>query len=196
MDALIILVVLAPILLVSFHRHKDPAGRALVLRRTGMTLMGLTLLFMGLFVALQDPGGWAWAGAIAAAIVPLAALATIAWFRPTWAVPLLTVLTAIAVAGTAADGDFGKMQGVGAVSTVALIGAAVGATALGHQRPWAGGLMLLTLGLTPIVFGVQTVYMMPAVVYGTLYLLSDRLAKRAPTPTVEEPGPNRLRKPG
>lgn len=193
MDALIILIILVPVVLVSFRRHVDAPRRARTLRRAGMGLMTATLVAMGLFVALQDPGGWAWAGAVLAAVVPAAAVAAIAWFRPTLAIPPLAVLTVVAVVGIARDWDFGAFEGRGAVGASVLVGAAVGATALGHRRPLAGGLMLLAIGLTPIVAGVQTVYMVPAVIYGTLYVLADRLAARGPTPDVEDSGPDQMR---
>lgn len=193
MDAVIIVVILGSAVAVTFHRHPEPAARARALQRVGMTLMTLTLASMGLFVALQDPGGWAWAGAVAGTVIPLAALAAFAWFRPGWALPLLALLTMVAVVGIAVDGDIGELEGVGAVSSIALTSVAVGATALGHQRAWAAGMMLVAIGLTPIVLGIQTVYMMPAVGYGALYLLSGWLDKRQPAPKPRATGQGPLR---
>lgn len=193
MDVVVVLVILAPILFFTFRRHTDPVRRARTLRRTAMVLMTATLVSMGLFVALQDPGGWKWAGAVAAAAVPLAAIAVVAWFRPTWAVPPLAVLTAVAVVGIARDWDFGAFEGGSAVGASALVGAAVGATALGHRRALEAGVILLAIGLTPIVAGVQTVYMVPAVVYGALYVVSDRLSRRLPAPTIGRRRPGQLR---
>lgn len=193
MDAVIIVVILVPAIAVIFHRHHEPAARARALWQVGFTLMTVTLASIGLFVALQDPGGWAWAGATAGALIPLAALAAFAWYRPRWALPLLALLTVVAVVGVAVDGDIGELDGVGAVSSIALVSVAVGATALGRKRAWAAGMMLVAIGLTPIVLGIQTVYMMPAVAYGALYLLSGWFDKRQPASKPRATGPGPLR---
>lgn len=75
----------------------------------------------------------------------------------------------------------------------------VAATALGHTRTRAAGIMLPAMGLAPFLFWgianaeahLQTAYMLvssPMVVTGLLFLLSDRAARRATPPGTEEPG--------
>jgi len=76
-------------------RNKDPRKRGRFLRSAGLVLLGLFTLFFALFAigeTFSDPGGWAAAGYIAMWLVPLAAVAALAWFRPGLATVVLAAL--------------------------------------------------------------------------------------------------------
>jgi len=208
---LILLIIIVGVILF-FARVKDPSRRARFLKRTGMTVMGLFGGFLGLFIVgetLTDPGGWKGMGLITIWLVPLAALAAIAWLKPTWGVPILAVLTAAAVALTAWRAFDERIRDledrIGPFTTVVIFAVAVATTALGHERTRTAGIMLLAIGAAPFLFwglvdagdglSLGTVYMVvgsPMVVAGTLYVLSDVVARRARPPGTEEPGPYRL----
>lgn len=140
-------------------------------------------------------------GLIASWFIPLVAIAVLAWFKPSWGIPILAALTAAAIAlmGWRAI-DEGELEDrIGPFTTIAIIAVSVAATALGHTRTRAAGIMLPAMGLAPFLFWgianteahLQTAYMLvssPMVVTGLLFLLSDRAARRATPPGTEEPG--------
>ena len=72
-------------------------------RRAVIAGFSLTAIFTLIFAAFivgdtfDDPGGWQAAGLVAAWLIPLAGLATLAWYRPAWATPVLGALTAVAI---------------------------------------------------------------------------------------------------
>jgi len=89
------------IVIVAVARQPDPVKRALLLRRAGFTWMALFAFFFGAFIVgdtFTGPGGWRAAGLVAAWAVPLAGLAALAWYRPSWAIYVFAVLT-VAVIG-------------------------------------------------------------------------------------------------
>lgn len=92
----------------------------------------------------MDPGGWKAVGLIASWFIPLVAIAVLAWFKPSWGIPILAALTAAAIAlmGWRAI-DEGELEDrIGPFTTIAIIAVSVAATALGHTRTRAAGIML------------------------------------------------------
>lgn len=129
-----------------------------------MVGFGATVLFgafVGLFIAgesLDDPGGWAAAGMIAAWLVPLAVLGTLALVRPGRAQPVLvgvTGLAALLVLVQAATGLFPDSWGPVTAVVVYAAGTAVGC--LGLHRPRPGAALLLGLVGATIVAMVLSV---------------------------------------
>ncbi len=75
-------------------RHDDALGRALALRRVGLGIVLVFAAMSAVFMAgaaLDNPGGWAAIGMIAAWTVPLGALALFGWLRPRLALRVLLV---------------------------------------------------------------------------------------------------------
>lgn len=189
-----------------FRRVKEPSKLSRFLKRSGMAVMALFGSFFGLFVVgetIMDPGGWKAVGLIVSWFIPLVAIAALAWFRPSWGIPILAALTVAAIAlmgWRAFDEGIRELEDrIGPFTTIATIAVSVAATALGHPRARAAGIMLLALGSAPFLFWgianvearLQTTYLLvssPMVVAGLLYLLSDRVARRATPPGMEEPG--------
>jgi hypothetical protein len=189
-----------------FRRVKEPSRRSRFLKRSGMAVMALFGSFFGLFVVgetIMDPGGWEAVGLIASWFIPLVAIAALAWFRPSWGIPILAALTVAAIAlmgWRAFDEGIRELEDrIGPITTIATIAVSVAATALGRTRTRAAGIMLLALGSAPFLFWgianvearLQTAYLLvssPMVVTGLLYLLSDRVARRATPPRTEESG--------
>lgn len=198
-----------------FARVRNPLRRAQFLKRAGMGLMAFGGGFLLLFVVgetFSDPGGWKAVGLVGIWLVPLVVLCAIAWLRPTWGVPILTALTAAAVAliaWRALDERIRDLEDrIGPFTTIAIMAVAVAVTALGHTRTRAAGVMLLAIGAAPFLawafvgpgggpVSLGTVYLIvssPMFVTGSLYVLSDIVGKRATPPGTAEPGPGSLGK--
>jgi hypothetical protein len=193
-----------------FRRVKELSLRSRFLKRSGMAVMALFGSFFGLFVVgetIMDPGGWNAVGLIASWFIPLVAIAALAWFRPRWGIPVVAALmvASIALMGWRAfDEGIRELEDrIGPFTRIATIAVSVAATALGHTKARAAGIMLLALGSAPFLFWgiasvearLQTAYLLvssPMVVAGLLYLLSDRVARRATPPRTEEPGERAL----
>ncbi|HEX6870906.1 MAG TPA: hypothetical protein VF163_07395 [Micromonosporaceae bacterium] len=157
---LVVLVLAGAPIVVAYFRPVPPARRARYLRRSAMVVaFGVTILG-GLFIAgetFDDPGGWPAVAAMAGGLVPLIALALLAWYRPALAVPTLAVLTAALVALNAWmvvvgprtwrtwEDNLGPLRAIDAF--VLLLPLAL----LGWRRALAAGLMLLVAAVAPVV---------------------------------------------
>lgn len=122
-------------------------------------------------------------------------LIAIAWYESAWAVPLLTVLALAAIAGRVLGGGIGDLDEIdSAITTSALVGVAVGGTALGHRRTRVAGMLLLAVGMIPVLLGEQTVYMAPMIATGILYLLSDALGPKPGVTRAGKPRPSPIQR--
>ena len=144
------LVVLVIVVLVLFLRQREPARRALILRRAGFVVMALSALVAGLWVAgegFSDQGGWKALGSLSVWVVPLAVMAAIAWLRPGRSIGLFAFVTAGLIASSiwAAVGAEGWRGPI--VVTTFVVATAV--ALLGLKRTAAAGVMLLVLGVGP-----------------------------------------------
>ena len=161
--------------------------------------MALSTFFFGAFVigdTFADPGGWKAAGLVAAWAVPLAGLAALSWFRPGWAVYVLTVVAA-AVIGVSiwfalnphAWRSFENRHGpIRAVLTFVLVAAIA---VLGLKRTSVAGVLLLAVGVIPLAvsslgsflgFASLSVVSAAPVIAGILYLVSAHMAKQPAPP--------------
>lgn len=133
-------------------------------------------------------------------LVPLAALGSIAWFKPAWGVPVLGALTAgvVILSGWAAlDPDVRALEDrIGPFTIIALFAVAVAVGALGHARIRAAGIMLLVLGTAAALLSALArpatgprlavlVVGAPLILTGILYLAADRMDTPAPRGTQE-----------
>ena len=174
-------------------RNRTPNRLSLALRRTGLGIMAMFVLFASLFVVGEtaaDPGGWLAAALILAWAVPLTGLSVLAWYRPRAAIPVLVAGTAVvlALAGWyAADPDgwhaFENAHGpVRALAAFALTGPAA---VLGRRYPGIAALILLGLGAVPVTVaaislgagwgfaaGSLGALAMPPTITAVLYLLA------------------------
>lgn len=189
------LIVVGVILLI--RRHRDPDQRALVLKRTGMWIMGGLALFFGVFAigeTLSDPGGWKAVGMISAWLGPLAVLGLIGWFRPDWGLPLLTAVATgvIALEAWAAfDPSVRRLEDrVGPFTLITLLAAAIAIAALAHSRPRAAGVLLILTGVGPLLFSIigtvgigpgpilYVIFGTPVSLAGVLFLVSAQTTFR------------------
>lgn len=183
-------------------RGQGPTAHAMFLRRTGLTFLCVSTLFIGLFVVgetFADPGGWRAAGLTALWLLPMMALSVLAWYRPAWATIPLAILTAGTIALAiwfAADpaGWREFMDRTGPVRALVTFAITLPIGLLGWRKPLTGGVMLLVLGLAPVTvsligsgFGAASLIAVstPPVITGVLYLLAEIIERRAASP---EPG--------
>ena len=186
--------------IVAVFRRSDLARRAVVLRRAGFWLLALFSFFIGAFIigeAFTDPGGWKAAGLVAAWAVPLAGLATLAWFRPGWAGYVLAILTAGVIGVSvwfAVDSESVRsLENHNGPVRVVLTFVLVAAVAvLGLKRTAVAGVLLLTVGVIPVVVSslvgfqgsVSLSFVSAApVITGVLYLASAHAANRQAPPS-------------
>jgi hypothetical protein len=199
---LIFVIVVAIVIGAFFARHPDQLERARFLKRSGFTLMGLSTLFFGTFVAgetVTDPGGWKAAGLVAAWAVPLAGAAALAWLRPDRAVGVFAALT-LAVVGISVwfavnpEGWRSFEDRNGPIRGVITFVLAAAIALLGLKRTAPAGVLLLVVGLVPPVvsslgslngFGSLAVVSSAPVVAGVLHLLSARMTVR-PAPSARQ----------
>ncbi len=192
-----LVIVLAVIAAAAFlMRGRGPAAGARFLRRTGLTFISATTLFIGPFVAgetLADPGGWKAAGLVALWLVPLAGLSVLAWYRPGWATIPLAGLTAgtiaLAVWFAADPGGWRAFEDhTGPVRALVSFAITLPIGLLGWRKPVTGGVLLLVLGIVPVAvsaagsgFGAVslTAISIPPVLTGLLYLLAELIGRRA-----------------
>jgi hypothetical protein len=177
------------------------------LKWAGFTVMALSALIAAIFIVgetFAGPGGWKAAGLVAAWVVPLAALAALAWYRPGWAVPVFALLTAavIGVSIWLAVSPRGKGP-TDAILTFALTAAIA---VLGLKRTGVAGVLLLIAGIVPFAVsslvsghGVGSLAAVSAapIVTGLLYLLSASIkgSRRAPSAHADTgPGKQKLPK--
>ena len=199
MRFVIVVAIAIAFMIVAVVRPSDLAKRAVVLRRAGFWLIALSACFIGAFIigeTFTDPGGWKAAGLVAVWAVPLAGLATLAWFRPGWAGYVLAILTAGVIGVSvwfAVDPEsvrsFENQNGpVRVVLTFVLVAAIA---VLGLKRTAAAGVLLLTVGVIPVVVAslggfqgsVSLSFVSAApVITGVLYLASAHAATRQAPP--------------
>ena len=196
-----LLAVLAVVIAVAafLMRGQGPAAHAMFLRRTGLTFICVSTLFIGLFVAAEtfaDLGGWRAAALIALWLLPMAALSALAWYRPGWATVPLTLLTsgtiALAIWFAADPGAWSAFEDrTGPVRAVVSFAITLPLGLLGWRRPVTGGFLLLVLGLAPVTvaaigsgFGAAslTAVSTPPVLTGVLYLVADIIRRQAASP--------------
>lgn len=174
------------------------------MKRAAFTLAVFFTVFGALFLAgetIDDPGGWAAVGLIAAWAVPVVALGLLAWRRPDLAVRIFAGLTAGVVVMSvwfAVDADAWQSveQGNGPVRAVVSFAVAAALVPLGLHRPRITGALLLVVGLVPpILAGVGSRHgssslvaasLMPVVV-GALYLLAAVPASPPPVAGADAP---------
>ena len=153
---LVALLLVTAVLALLGLRHREPARRAIALRRAGL---GWTLAFAvvaGLFVAGEtglDPGGWAAFWLDLSWLVPMLALTALAWWRPAAAAPVLVAATALglvsdAVWTLAKEPGRGFDAPAGAISMFA-VSVAVGV--LGWHRPRLAAWLLGVVAVVPSV---------------------------------------------
>jgi len=180
-------------------RQPDRDVRARALVWTAAAIMAAFTVVAGLFIsgfALADPGGTEGVMLIVSWAVPMATLAALAWLRPGWAAPALTVLTALLVlAGMWFAIDSASWRAFenanGPVRAVAVLVLAFPAAVLGLKRTATAGWLLLALGLGPIAFSLlgslagvvplSAVSVIPLIT-GLLYLVAARMARGAESP--------------
>lgn len=195
--ALVVVAVVGAIVFIQFRRHHDAVDRSRVLRRVGFGVMAFFSVFLGLFIVgetLADPGGWKGAGLVALWLVPVAALATLAWMRPGLVVWLLAALVAAAISLSVwfavqpqAWRSFEDAHGP--VRTIVTFALATVLGLYGLKRTRAAGVMLLVLGVVPILLATRgpgaaslALASSAPVITGLLYLWSAALGRGEPSP--------------
>jgi hypothetical protein len=180
-------------------RQPDRLFRARALVWTASAIMAAFTLVAGLFIsgfALTDPGGTEGAMLIASWVVPMAALATLAWLRPGWAAPALILMTALLVlAGMWFAVDSASWRAFenanGPVRAVAVLVLALPAAVLGLKQTAVAGWLLLALGLGPVGFSalgslagvvpLSAVSVVPLIT-GLFFLVAARATRSAGSP--------------
>lgn len=184
-------------------RQPDRLFRARALVWTAAAIMAAFTVLAGMFIsgyALADPGGTEGLMLIVSWALPMAALAVLAWLRPAWAAPALTVLTALLIAAGiwfAVDSASWRAfeNANGPVRAVAVLILAFPAAVLGLKRTPAAGWLLLALGVGPIAFSalgslagvvaLSAISVVPLIT-GLLYLMAAKVAHGA-VPTENTP---------
>ncbi|MDR6507363.1 hypothetical protein [Arthrobacter oryzae] len=184
-------------------RQPDRFLRARALVWTAAAIMAAFTVLAGMFIsgyALADPGGTEGLMLIVSWALPMAALAALAWLRPAWAAPALTVLTALLISAGiwfAVDSPSWRAfeNANGPVRAVAVLALAFPAAVLGLKRTPAAGWLLLALGVGPIAFSalgslagvvaLSAISVVPLIT-GLLYLVAARVAHGA-VPTENMP---------
>ena len=179
-------------------RQPDRSFRARALVWTAAAILAAFTVLAGMFIsgyALADPGGAEGVMLILSWAVPMAALAALAWLRPAWAAPALTVLTALLIAAGiwfAVDSASWRAfeNANGPVRAVAVLVLAFPAAVLGLKRTPAAGWLLLALGLGPVAFSalgslagvvaLSAISVVPLIT-GLLFLVSARMAPGSAT---------------
>ena len=188
------LVVIALVISIISLRQRDRRLQARAIKRLGFGVIAVFSLLAGLFIAgeaFEEPGG---IGAISllAWLTPLVGLATLAWFRPRLATPIMIALSGVVVLASlwfAVDPDAWRVEDqYGPVRAVAVfvLGAAVGV--LGLKRTAIAGWLLVALGVLPIAasslgsfagaVSLSVVSVIPLIT-GILYLVSATLGRRS-----------------
>lgn len=190
------LIVVAAVMGIASLRKLDRSARAKALVWTAAAIMAVFTVFAGLFIsgyAVVDPGGIEGIALIASWTAPLAALAALAWLRPSWAVPVLTVLTALLVAaGTWFAVDSASWRAFenanGPVRAVAVLIVAFPSAVLGLRRTAVAGWLLVAAGFGPValsalgslagVVSLSAISVIPLIT-GLLYLVAARMTRTA-----------------
>ena len=200
------LLVVAAVMAIVTLRKLDRSARARALIWTATAIMAAFTVLAGLFIsgyALADPGGSEGIALVASWAVPLAGLAALAWLRPSWAVPVLTVLTALlVVAGIWFAVDSASWRTFenanGPVRAVAVLVVAFPAAVLGLKRTAVAGWLLLAVGFGPIalsalgslagVVSLSAISVIPLIT-GLLYLVAARMTRTAQSTDHLRPSP-------
>ena len=200
------LLVVAAVMAIVTLRKLDRSARARALIWTATAIMAAFTVLAGLSIsgyALADPGGSEGIALVASWAVPLAGLAALAWLRPSWAVPVLTVLTALlVVAGIWFAVDSASWRTFenanGPVRAVAVLVVAFPAAVLGLKRTAVAGWLLLAVGFGPIalsalgslagVVSLSAISVIPLIT-GLLYLVAARMTRTAQSTDHLRPAP-------
>jgi hypothetical protein len=190
------LIVAAAVMGIVALRQPDRSVRARALVWTAAAIMAAFTVLAGLFIssfALADPGGSEGVMLVVSWAVPIAVLAALAWLRPAWAAPALTVLTTLLiVAGMWFAVDSASWRALenanGPVRAVSVLALAFPAAVLGLKRTAVAGWLLLALGLGPIGFSalgslagvvaLSAISVIPLIT-GLLYLVAARMTRGA-----------------
>jgi hypothetical protein len=190
------LIVVAAVMGIVTLRKLDRTARAQALIWTAAATMAAFTVLAGIFVsgyALADPGGTEGLAVVASWALVLAALSALAWLRPSWAFPVLTVLTALLVAAGlwfAVDSASWRTfeNANGPVRAVAVLVLAFPAAVLGLKRTAAAGWLLVAVGFGPIalsalgslagVVSLSATSVIPLIT-GLSYLAAARMARTA-----------------
>lgn len=189
---------------VAFLRQPDPLLRARALKRIGASVTAAFTLLAGVFVVgetFTDPGGTGAIVLVLAWVVPLVALAALAWLWPSWATPVFVVLTAALIGVSiwfAVDPEgwreFEDQNGPIRALATFVLGAPI--AVLGLKRTAPAGWMLLIVGIVPVAvsslgsilgFMSLSVVSIVPVVTGVLYLISAWMTRRSATPSPVNP---------
>lgn len=152
--------------------------------------VGLVTLFVG-GDAVTDPGGWTGIGGTAAGLLVLLGSCVLAWWRPGFALVLLTVLACAPLAfGLWSLVDYGAAHhwenDHGPVSLVFVLAVCAPAAVAGLFRPRAAGWLILAVTVVPLLLAAVGatshffeplsvgVLVTPLVVSGALFLQSAR----------------------
>lgn len=190
------LIVAAAVMGIVSMRQPDRSVRARALVWTAAAIMATFMVLAGLFIssfALADPGGTEGVMLVVSWALPMTGFALLAWLRPEWAAPVLTLLTALMVAAGiwfAVDSASWRAfeNANGPVRAVAVLVLAFPAAVLGLKRTAVAGWLLLTLGLGPIGFSalgslagvvpLSAISVVPLIT-GLLYLVAARMIRGA-----------------
>lgn len=177
-------------------RQPDRSVRARALVWTAAAIMAAFMVLAGLFIssfALADPGGTEGVMLVVSWAAPMAVLSALAWLRPAWAAPALTVLATLLVAAGiwfAIDSASWRAfeNANGPVRAVAVLVLAFPAAVLGLKRTAVAGWMLIALGLGPIGFSalgslagvvpLSAISVVPLIT-GLLFLVASRMIRGA-----------------
>ena len=186
-------------------RQSDRSVRARALVWTAAAIMAAFTVLAGLFIsgyALADPGGLEGVILIVSWAVPMAALAVLAWLRPVWAAPALTILTALLIAAGiwfAVDSASWRAfeNANGPFRAVAVLVLAFPAAVLGLKQTPDAGWLLVALGLGPVAFSalgslagvvaLSAISVVPLIT-GLLYLVAARVSRGLLHVDVQAPG--------
>lgn len=196
---LVVLVIALTVALVVLIRRADPARRAQRLRLAGFILMALFTAMFAVFVVgetIADPGGWKAAGLIGAWVVPLAALAALAWWRPDWAVRGFAVLAGAMIGLSiwfAVSPEWWRSleDRNGPIRAVVTFVLTAAIAVLGLKRTAPAGVLLLVTGIAPAAISgigsrlgltsLAVVSVVP-VATGLCYLIAARMPTRPSPP--------------
>lgn len=181
-------------------------GTAKALRYTAFTLMALFGLLGGLFVAgsaFEDPGGWEAVLMTAGWVLPMLALVTYALVRKEAAGPVFVGVTTFVGLGTVLDSllTVAPRDDWGPVLAVTVFSLGVALAFLGLYRARLAGVLLVALalvqlvatalghlvhgslfsgegpGLMALLGGSSGVVVLPLLLIGVLFLMSDSLTR-------------------
>ena len=180
---------------------------AKVLKYLAFTLILLFGVFGLLFAAgyaVEDPGGWAAAGMIAAQLIPIIILAVLALWKPAWAAPVFVVITVLVILFNILDSAFGLLDRnvLGPIGSISVLALALSLGFLGLRRTTLAGILLVVLAaaqfvatiagflvrmagmddvppIGAILGGSSGVVVVPILIVGILFWVAGALAKKS-----------------